>query len=82
VRQERDYLRRGLQRRHIGIEIDQVQTLDIQGDVPVQDFGHGDDVLRHDHHLPPASLTGDLVGDLARGAEEDVRPPVWVARCV
>jgi hypothetical protein len=25
--------------------------------------------------------TGDLVGDLARGAEEDVRPPVWAARC-
>ena len=77
VRQERHHLRRGLQRRHIGIEIDPVQALDIQGDVTVQDLGHGDDVLRHDHHLPPASLPPPPAGEhtFLRTASGRCRPP-------
>jgi hypothetical protein len=49
--QERHHLRAGLQLGHVGIEVNAIQALDIQSNMPIQNLGHGDDPLRHDDHL-------------------------------
>ena len=48
--QERHHLRAGLQDRHVGVEIDPSQALDIQRDMPIEHVVHRDDPL----HIPPA----------------------------
>jgi hypothetical protein len=53
--QERHHLGTGLQDRHVGVEIDPVQALDIQHHMPVQHVIHRYD-LRHDDHLPQPLL--------------------------
>ena len=45
--QERHHLRTGLQDRHVGVEIDPVQALDIQRDMPIEHVVHRDDPLHH-----------------------------------
>jgi hypothetical protein len=45
--QERHHLRTGLQDRHVGVEIDPVQALDIQRDMPIKHIVHRDDPLHH-----------------------------------
>jgi hypothetical protein len=44
-RQERHHLRAGLQDRHTGVEVDPVQALNIQRDIPVEYVVHRDDPL-------------------------------------
>ena len=51
IGQKRHHLGAGLQFRHVAIQINPVRALDIQRHVPVQNFGHGHDPLRHDDHL-------------------------------
>jgi hypothetical protein len=46
-RQECHHLRAGLQDRHVGVEVDPVQALDIQRDMPVEHIVHRDDPLHH-----------------------------------
>jgi pimeloyl-ACP methyl ester carboxylesterase len=45
--QERHHLRTGLQDRHVGVEIDPVQALDIQHHMPVEHVIHRDNPLVH-----------------------------------
>jgi hypothetical protein len=53
--EERHHLGAGLQDRHVGVEIDPVQALDIQHHMPVQHAIHRYDP-RHDDHLPQPLL--------------------------
>jgi hypothetical protein len=45
--QERHHLSAGLQDRHIGVEVDPVQALHIQRDMPVEHIVHRHDLLHH-----------------------------------
>ena len=53
--QERHHLGTGLQDRHVGVEVDPVQALDVQRHMPVQHVVHRYDP-RHDDHLPQPLL--------------------------
>ena len=53
--EECHHLGTGLQDRHVGVEVDPVQALDIQHHMPVQHVIHRYD-LRHDDHLPQPLL--------------------------
>ena len=53
--EERHHLGTGLQDRHVGVEVDPVQALDIQRHMPVQHVIHRHDPS-HDDHLPQPLL--------------------------
>jgi hypothetical protein len=53
--QERHHLGTGLQDRHVSVEIDPVQALDIQRHMPVEHVIYRQDT-RHDDHLPQPLL--------------------------
>jgi hypothetical protein len=50
--EERDHLRAGLQDRHVGVEVDPVQALDVQRGMPVEEFAGCQNLLAHG--WPPA----------------------------
>jgi hypothetical protein len=54
---ERDDLTAGLQGRHVGVQVDPVQALNIQHDMPGKHIVHRDNSLRHgiSVHLPRRS---------------------------
>jgi hypothetical protein len=59
VRHERDDLPAGLQDRHVRVQVDPVQALDVQQDVPVQEIVHRHDALRHAPSVRPSRRSRD-----------------------
>jgi hypothetical protein len=69
---ERDHLPAGLQDRHVGIEVDPVQALDIQPHVPAQDLVHRHHACAHDtlrNHTYARRMNQDELSDQPKPAQ-------------
>ena len=75
---ERDHLPAGLQDRHVGIEVDPVQALDVQRHMPAEDLVHRHSSLCHDASVRSSRRSRDPV----RPASDRARPhPHYPHRC-